>query len=119
MLQSAIAFKTHRDSRGLEVRCCHPNHSEHDQSSKLMAKVFLRCASILFREVLTSISFVLSILQLIGQKSQHPRIVGFGEIDVVKQVRAVKPLELPRYSSIRKNTHRNPGWYAPCQPRTT
>src|SRR5258708_35157974 len=95
--ESAIAFKTHRDSRGLQVRWSHPNHSELDQESKLMTKVFLRCTRMMFREALSSISFVLSILQLIGQKSQHPRIVGFGEINVVKQVLAVEPLELPQY----------------------
>ena len=41
-----------------------------------------------------SVSLVLSILQLIGQKSQHPRIVSLGEIDVVKQIGAVGFLEL-------------------------
>ena len=35
-------------------------------------------------EALASISLVLSILQLISQKSQHPRIVGLRKIDVVK-----------------------------------
>jgi len=47
----------------------------------------------MFQEAHASVSFVLSILQLISQKSQHPRIVSLGEIDVVKQIGAVEFLE--------------------------
>ncbi len=60
----------------------------------------------MFQEVHASVSFVLSILQLVGQKSQHPRIVSLGEIDVVKPVGAVELLELPllRYKEMHTDT---------------
>jgi hypothetical protein len=45
-----------------------------------------------------SIPVVFRILQLIGQKSQHPRIVSLGSIDIVKQVGAVAFLEHPNTS---------------------
>ena len=48
----------------------------------------------MFQKEHASVSLVLSILQLIGQKSQHPRIVSMREIDVVKQIGAVGFLEL-------------------------
>jgi hypothetical protein len=67
-----------------------------------MAKVFQHDTRMFQEEGHASVSVVLSILQLIGQKSQHPRIVSFGEIDVVKPVGTVEPLELPRYFGIRK-----------------
>jgi hypothetical protein len=52
----------------------------------------------MYQEGHASVSLVFSILQLIGQKSQHPRIVGLREINVVKQIGAVDFLEHPNTS---------------------
>ena len=65
-------------------------------------QVFHRYTKLMFQETHASVSLVLSILQLIGQKSQHPRIISLCKIDVVKKVVAVELLELPRYLGIRK-----------------
>ena len=46
----------------------------------------------MFPEGHASVSLVLSILQLISQKSQHPRIVRFLEIDVIEVVGAIEAL---------------------------
>lgn len=52
----------------------------------------------MFQERHVSVSVVFSILQLIGQKPQHPRIVRLGKIDVVKQVGPGEFLEHPNTS---------------------
>jgi len=46
----------------------------------------------MFQQGHTSVSLVLSILQLIRQESQHPRIVSLCEIDVVKIIGAIELL---------------------------
>ena len=56
----------------------------------------------MFQETHASVSLILSILQFVGQKSQHPRIISLRKIDVVKKVGAVELSELPRYLGIRK-----------------
>ena len=68
-LQGAIVLNTHRDSWVLQVDRYHPNHSKHDQESKLMAKVFHRNMKAVSLEGHTSVSLVLGILQLISQKA--------------------------------------------------
>src|ERR1700677_4853436 len=67
-----------------------------------MESVFHRNMRTMFQNGHTSVSLVLSILQLISQKSQHPRSVSLREIDVVKQIGAVDFLERPNTFVIRK-----------------